>query len=76
MRDGLIIFGVPLGAIAAVTGLLFLLANWGSSVSCANTADVMGLEHRYGITTDCMVKVDGRWEPLDWQRSVRIKGDK
>ena len=46
------IFGIP---------LLVALAR---SAGCRNKADIMGLEHDWGFTTGCMVKVDGRYYPL------------
>ena len=36
--------------------------------------EVMAVESQYTVATGCMVKYDGRFEPLDWQKSVRIKG--
>jgi hypothetical protein len=73
VREDLTILGGVFAVVIILFTGIFLLANAINGHSCAATADKMGLEHSYSATTPCMVKVDGRWEPLSWQRSVRIK---
>lgn len=70
MRDCILIFGALVGTpVALIIGLTFM---WNVH-SCTSTADLMGVPSSYSMATDCMVKIDGRWEPLNFQRSVRIK---
>ncbi len=73
MREAIAFIGIMLATIGTIFVGIAALANWGNSVNCRDTAAIMGLEHHYSFTTPCMVKVDGRWEPLNYQRSVRIK---
>lgn len=72
-REDFIALVSIIGGVILFTLLLVGFANIMSERSCAATADLMGLEYHYSLTTPCMVKTDGRWEPLNWQRSVRIK---
>lgn len=57
----------------AVAGPLLGIAYALDSYTCSSKAKVMGVEYSYSLFTDCMIKTDGRWEPLKWQRSARIK---
>ena len=58
--------------LVAVWALIIFLANWACEVSCASKAEVMGVEYRYSLMTDCMIKMDGKFEPFDWHRTVRV----
>lgn len=57
----LIVFG---GIILLVFGGI-----WGAfksdEIGCRNTAKVAGLEHRWSVSTSCMVKFQGKWIPYD-----------
>lgn len=62
--------------IAAFVGVICVLVGlcmWLAEASCTSQASKMGVEHSWGPLQDCMIMVDDRWEPLDWQSSVRIK---
>lgn len=64
---------VPIGILIAILVPMTLLAMWLSASSCSSQADKMGFAYSWGPLQDCMIRVDDRWEPMDWQRSVRIK---
>jgi hypothetical protein len=61
--------------VFVVVGGCIAFANKMQGIGCREQAELMGLEYRYSFNTTCNVKVNGRWEPLNWQRSVRIKQD-
>ena len=69
MRDWTVVIVGVLG----VAGVLVALCMWLAAASCASQASRMGVEHSWGPLQDCMIRTDDRWEPLDWQSSIRIK---
>lgn len=59
--EGLVlIFG-----LMTLIALLVLASNSLAKIGCRDSAAVMGLEYKYGLTMGCMVKVDGRYFPLE-----------
>lgn len=53
----------------AIIGITYPL----SSYSCTRTADAMGLEHQYGLWTDCLVKTPGgRWMSLERYQAIAV----
>jgi hypothetical protein len=56
--------------LAAVCGLIMGGIWWASARSCEKIADKASLESEYSIWTDCMVKVEGEWIPLDKWRVI------
>lgn len=59
--DGLVL----ICALMALIALIVLACNSLAKIGCRDSAAVMGLEYKYGLTMGCMVKVDGRYFPLD-----------
>jgi hypothetical protein len=59
----LLIIGVFSILIWAIYGI--------SLVMCANTSEKMGYEYSYSMKTDCMIKVDGHWIPMDSLRVLK-----
>ena len=45
---------------------IYLLSTW----SCSAKADAMQLPHDYAVLQGCMIKVEGRWIPLESYRTV------
>jgi len=72
IRDFGFIGAALLGALLFVAGL-FAVANLMSRLGCEATAAQMGVEHRYSVWTDCMVRVDERWIPLDAYKVVKVR---
>ena len=62
-----------IAAVVIFIGTLVGLALWLAAASCTSQANRMGVEHSWGPLQDCMIRTDDRWEPLDWQSSIRIK---
>ena len=62
-----------IAAVVIFIGTLVGLALWLAAASCTSQANRMGVEHSWGPLQDCMIRTDDRWEPLDWQHSIRIK---
>lgn len=57
----LIVFFIGM-ALVILTGALGGLSL--ARAGCRNSAEVMGVEYKWGATIGCMVKVDGRYYPL------------
>lgn len=60
-----------LAFMAVFVAITVYLLSLGASATCSAISSKMGVEHSYSLMTDCIVKVDGRWEPLRQHRSVR-----
>lgn len=41
--------------------------------TCLSRADKMGLDVSWGPLQGCMVLRDGQWEPIDWQKTIRMR---
>jgi hypothetical protein len=72
-REGVTFLGWLLGAVTVLIVVILVIIYWASSISCKQQANLIGAEYHYSLFTDCYIRVEGRWEPLHWQRSVRIK---
>lgn len=70
-KEVVAVFSCAIAAMAVFAAIIVYLLSFGASATCSAIASKMGIEHSYSLMTDCMVKVDGRWEPLRQQRSVR-----
>jgi hypothetical protein len=56
--------------ITTVVLVILFLVYAGSSKSCTDTGEKIGLESDYGLWTGCMVKVQNEWIPLDKWRVI------
>ena len=72
-REDLFMVGSVLFFVGVMLAILFPFVYFVAYTSCRQQAELLGLEYNFGFLTECYIKVDGRWEPLNWQRSVRIK---
>ncbi len=45
-------------------------ALWFRYAQCHNRAEMMGFDAEWGITTKCMIKVDGQWLPMSRYRVI------
>lgn len=63
-------FGLGLLALILVSAAIYLMSFVTSGVPCYLTYSKMEVEGSWGIMTGCMVKVDGKWAPLD---NVRVE---
>jgi flagellar motor component MotA len=69
--DVLVPVGIICGLLAVVGGLVLLGGNWASSVSCASTANAIGVEHKYSLMMGCIIKTPkGEWVPLKNYRAL------
>lgn len=70
------LFGLAI--VAIVIGLPVAGIMWDAHM-CKTKASLMGLESRYSLSTDCMVRVGDRWAPFGFIRivdnKVIIQGD-
>lgn len=60
-----------LAAVFGLLAVLFCLVMWGNSASCASIGTKMGVQYRWAIMTNCMVRVRGQWVPLDSYRVLQ-----
>lgn len=65
-------FNTPSSAVLFwIFTLIFALTSglWaveaGGGVNCKNKAKVMSVPYTYSVSTDCLVKFNGQWIPLD-----------
>jgi hypothetical protein len=65
----LVVFAVILGIGAIISAPALMLAY----AACASQASKMELDHSWGPLQDCMVKVDGKWMPLDSYKVVKLR---
>ena len=64
--ENIVILGFFAAAFAAIIALVAML----DKATCYSKSSAMGLDSRWGVLTGCMVKVDGRYVPLDAIRYV------
>jgi hypothetical protein len=57
-------------AYALALCVIALVTIWFASAQCSSKATLMQVEHSYGPLQGCMVKVNGRWLPLQAVREV------
>lgn len=65
----LVIVGIMIAIIAIITAPVMMMV----AASCSSQASKMELEHSWGPLQDCMVRVDGKWMPLDSYKVVKIR---
>ena len=79
------LFELPLKVLAFTLGLVLVLvlaaspffgiAAWLDSSACSARADVMGINHKWGLAIGCMVEIrPGHWVSLDAVTSVDLLG--
>lgn len=78
IEEGTLMFLFIMGVIVFVGALFILSMMWDSHI-CSTKAHLMGLESKWSMSTDCMVKVGDRWAPFSFIRivdnKVIIQGD-
>lgn len=53
-------------SFAVIAGISYVAGE----IPCEAKADVMGLQHQFGLLEGCMIKVDKRWVPIESYRSL------
>jgi hypothetical protein len=66
------ILGVILTFILII-GISIFLVNLGFKQECKQTAEIMGVEWKYNFWIPCMVKIDGKFIPIDSYKVVGVK---
>lgn len=69
MREVLEIFGFIAVIFTVIVGLVLALTFAIEKPNCKYTADLMGYESYFSLSTQCMIKVDGKLIPI---RSYRV----
>lgn len=64
----MIICGVVLSVIVGI-------ANIGSRIGCENQAEIMGVNHKYGLFEGCLLEVKGRYIPKGNLNLVDLVGE-
>ena len=67
-----VFFPIILMALLLIGGILYI-ANISEHKSCILQSKMMGYEYNYSFYTDCMIKVSGKFIPLDNYRVINDK---
>ncbi len=73
MRDGWIIMVVLLGCFLTIFIPLFCLIAGLNYAQCSSQASKMELEYSWGPLQDCMVRVDGKFMPIESYKVVKLR---
>jgi hypothetical protein len=68
--EGWRISGALIMGIALVMGVIFTGVAWGDRITCRNKATAMGLPYHWSLSSACLVKVNGRYYPIEQVQNV------
>lgn len=54
--------------------ILFMvtIVYFANKMTCETRSKMMGIESDYGLFTNCMVKIDGKWQPFNEYNTVNL----
>ena len=74
-KDILQVLAATMIICGVILSVVIGIANIGSRIGCENQAEIMGVNHKYGLFEGCLFEVKGRYIPKKNLNLVDLLGD-